>query len=45
MELQNKYLAIFYNNEPNCVYSFEVWYFGDYDYCEDIVILTICCKT
>jgi len=35
MELQNKYLAIFYKDEPDCVYSFEVRYSGDDDYCED----------
>ena len=35
MELQNKYLSIFYKDEPNCVYSFKVWYSGDDDYCED----------
>lgn len=35
IELQNKYLSVFYDNEPNCVYSFEVWYSGDDDYCED----------
>ena len=35
MEIQNKYLAIFYKDEPNCVYSFEVWYSGDDDYCKD----------
>ncbi len=35
MDLQNKYLSIFYNGDNNCVYSFEVWYSGDEDYIED----------
>lgn len=35
MELQNKYLAIFYQDEPNCIYSYEVWFKGDNDYSED----------
>ncbi len=35
MELQNKYISIFYNDEPYCVYSFEVWYLGDEDYTKD----------
>lgn len=35
MELQNKYFAVFYNDEPNCVYSYEVWYSDDEDYCKN----------
>lgn len=35
MALQNKYLAVFYREEPNCVYSYDVWYSGDEDYTED----------
>ena len=35
MELQNKYLAVFYRDEPDCVYSYEVWYSSDDDYTED----------
>lgn len=35
MELQNKYFSIFYNDDPNCVYSYAVWYSGDSDYTED----------
>lgn len=35
MELENKYLDAFYQEEPNCVYSFEVLYSGDADYTED----------
>ena len=32
MELENKYISIFYNKDGNCVYSFKVWYSGDDDY-------------
>lgn len=35
MDLQNKYIAVFYQDEPNCVYSFEVLYSRDRDYTED----------
>ena len=35
MELQNKYVAMFYEDVPNCVYSFEVWYLGDEEYTKD----------
>lgn len=35
MSLQNKYLSVFYRDEPNCVYSFEVLYSLDRDYTED----------
>ena len=35
MALQNKYLDIFYRDEPNCVYSFAVLYSGDSDHTED----------
>ena len=35
MGLQNKHLDMFYKKEPDVVYSFEIWYFGDDDYCKD----------
>lgn len=35
MDAQNKCLDRFYRNEPNCVYSFSVWYASDKEYCED----------
>lgn len=35
MALQNKYLEVFYRDEPDCVYSYEVWYSGDDDYTDD----------
>ena len=36
MELQNKYLAVFYLDEPCCVYSYEIWYASDDDYGKDL---------
>ena len=35
MKLEDKYIDVFYQDEPNSVYSFEVWYSTDEDFCED----------
>ena len=35
MELENKYLALFFQNEPSCVYSYSIRYPGDEDYTHD----------
>ena len=35
MRIEQKYIAAFYQDEPNCVYSFEVLYSEDRDYTED----------
>ena len=35
MEIQNKYIDLFYRDEPGCVYTFEIWYASDEDYSED----------
>lgn len=36
IDLQNKYLSVFYQDEPNCVYSYEIWYASDETYSEDL---------
>lgn len=38
MELENKYINLFYQNEPNCVYSYSIWYPADEDYSHDLCI-------
>ena len=35
MEIQNKYIAMFYQDETNCVYSYKIWHASDTDYTED----------
>ena len=35
MELQNKYISLFYRDEPGCIYSYEIWYASDEEYSED----------
>lgn len=35
MDAQNNCLDTFYRDEPNCVYSFSVWYASDEEHCED----------
>lgn len=35
MAVQNKYIAAFYRDEPNCVYSYKVLYTDDRNYCVD----------
>lgn len=40
MDTQNKYLAVFFKDEPNCIYSFEVQYSGDDATTEDGRIFT-----
>lgn len=35
MQIQRKYIDMFYQNEPDCIYSYEVLYSGDERYCED----------
>ena len=35
MEVQNKYIAMFFRDEPNCIYSFRVQYLGDESAVED----------
>lgn len=35
MDIQNKYLGGFYREDPNSIYSFEVWYSADEEYVKD----------
>lgn len=40
IEIENKYISIFYKDEQNCVYSYEIWYPCDENYCCDSRLFT-----
>lgn len=35
IEVENKCLALFFRDEPYCIYSYSIWYPGDEDYAHD----------
>lgn len=40
IQIENKYISMFYKDEPDCVYSYEIWYPCDEDYCCDSRLFT-----
>lgn len=38
MDLENKYLSMFFQDEPNCTYSYGIWYPGDGEYSHDMCL-------